>query len=344
MYCSPNRTPSSNELLDATRIWRWPLFLFVFSSAFYCTYYLLAQLHPEAVETCTLNPYQRELNPDSPNYTGGGSLFSRGVRNFLFFFVVRAIFVFVGILLLLYSQHKIGIGLSLLLSTGAYFVGLSIAEEMKHRSGDFECHTVHPNGVSGHAYYSAWVIWLFYYFMSVLQRNILRNKQLDTQRPTWQKKWTTKTVNLQYYSLGNSNTNGLSESEYTVSVNRTKRRKQRRPIKHEKGLKQMLIDSMRQLITVYRTNTNGEKQLQPLLLHGLGALIWCCVGVQLIYTFCYGYHSLRQMFLGASFGGLYASVVILLIESILLLELKLLQVTDNAVHQNRTDTSRLKSS
>jgi len=63
---------------------------------------------------------------------------------------------------------------SFALSAGGYFVGLAFVEELKWRSGDFECHTSHPNGFSGHAFYSVWAVATLYYYFAHLMLELSR--------------------------------------------------------------------------------------------------------------------------------------------------------------------------
>lgn len=57
----------------------------------------------------------------------------------------------------------------MVLVVGGYFVALTAVEELKLRSDDFECHTTHANGISGHAFYAVWALCtLYYYYMHLI--------------------------------------------------------------------------------------------------------------------------------------------------------------------------------
>lgn len=167
-----------------------------------------------AIETCQLAPYRRDLNPDNVQLQDGGPWLPKIVRELLFFWVIRCILLALWAPLLWRSPNKIGVcvvrqlwvgctmngldsarmftdedhhtllGLliSMLLKTGGYFVGLTVVEELKLRSEDFECHTTHANGLSGHAFYGAWALCTIYYYYLHLVAE-LNERQVDPPDP-----------------------------------------------------------------------------------------------------------------------------------------------------------------
>jgi len=264
-----------------------PTQFFLTGCSIYLVYFLSSQLHPIAIETCRLAPYMRELNPDNVDLAEGGPWLPRGIRDLLFFWVFRVALCSLWAALLYHSSNKLGTLGSFALSAGGYFVGLAFVEELKWRSGDFECHTSHPNGFSGHAFYSVWAVATLYYYFAHLMLELSRQPKLRWKRGR-------RMIRSEEFSFSASSPLMIASTDMRTSSFSTDGTS---ALNHLSGLSQS-------------ENADLPSWLWAIL--ALCIITPLCIAIQLIYTYRYGYHSLRQMLLAAWVGALCCSLVHLL--------------------------------
>ncbi|ELR16477.1 uncharacterized protein ACA1_034150 [Acanthamoeba castellanii str. Neff] len=285
-------TPAASSLCTI------PLHFFLLGCGLYLVYFASAQLHPTAIETCQLAPYTRHLNPDNVELQEGGPWLPKGIREFLFFWEFRLVLGAIWAALLYFSPNKAGLVGSMVLVVGGYFVALTAVEELKMRSDDFECHTTHANGISGHAFYAVWALCALYYYYMHLIHEIAAKPALRWKKAKMSGQ-RSETFNFSSPSSHISSASVLPPVESAGSA----------------------VEQPDELDALRRELTSIE-EIKPhaweWIGFALGLVVAVSLSIQLVYTYRYGYHSPRQMLLAASLGAFYSSLSSLLSQVIML--------------------------
>ncbi|KAL6073134.1 hypothetical protein QOT17_005103 [Balamuthia mandrillaris] len=161
---------------SAWKVCKLPSWFFLSACALYILFYICLHLDKEGIGTCNRSPYVRESNPDATKE----AWLSATLRHYLFFWAIRFVFLLLNIFLFIHSRFRAGLTASAIIIFVGYFGGVWLVEDLKHRTGDTECKKAmgEPNGISGHAFYSAWAVAMLFYHL-ILARRTLKSSALN---------------------------------------------------------------------------------------------------------------------------------------------------------------------